>query len=474
MSNNYYYNDSISNFFVNILPRIDAFINSNSNTHVNLFFEDNLVDLLIYKYGNVNKHVSFNNIHKIDKNNTMAIYDLFIEKIEHNKFKLIPKQLEKNILEKNIGTFQSYYLIAINDKNKNVNIAELLNKINTSDLYFISINNKYVANPTYKILNKFVELISYFNKCAMLITNDYDMKDYALNCGCKEIIFISENVKEYTYKYNPFKSKICILNNITLLHNKANINFNNTISFDNINLINIKKLDKMGISNSTNYIINGLDRITIINKDLSFATKTITTNQINNLASLSMNACNDKNIFVNIVKKMITLGNIFNELSINPDKSYHIILVGNIKLCSNFENRLLYTLNNGLPNTFDICFLTNISTYSQTTKYNNDLIKIYDFDIMDSLFIINHKIINKLKFTITDFSETANTRIQLHRLLHPHHGCRLQYSLSHWLRRDAFRQHLHNRTDDGRLHGTSDLRRPCICGSRFVTCAFAR
>lgn len=359
-------------------------MNSKLNTAIKLFFDANLLDILTYKYGTMNINISFDNINKINKSTSTSIYDLFTDKIEHNKFKFISKKLEKKINNQS----QIYHLIAIIDKN--INITELFNKLTISNSYFININNKYITFPAQKIISNFIDLIAYFNNCICLVTDDYDMKDYALNCGCKEIVFIKKNVKEYTFRYNPFKSKIFIFDSIKSIHQSTNKNFND------IEFINITKGDRM--------ITNKIEKIKCISKSIP-TPNLITEIHINNLISISMDTCNNKDIFVNIVRKIVILNNLFNELSNNSDKLYYVISIGNIKLCKNFEDRLLYLLNNILPDTFDLCFLSDIFTQNKPIPYNNDLFKLSDFDMMDSLFVINRKALNKLKFNIIDYSE---------------------------------------------------------------------
>ena len=55
--------------------------------------------------------------------------------------------------------------------------------------------------------------IYYLQNCKFLISNDSGYIDFAKNCGCKDILVLRPIVDYHKY-FNPFNSKITIINEL--------------------------------------------------------------------------------------------------------------------------------------------------------------------------------------------------------------------------------------------------------------------
>lgn len=369
---NYRYIGTLKYFIVILLPHLDTIMES---------FKDKLLIYTTFDIGTLLRHLYNNKIILAANDNAIDIKEFVTcyMPIKHdlyngnnlyikNEFQpmntitnrgnfclIYPRNSENNqIRNMSLETFHQYVRI-VKDIDKSL------------EIYIIGGNNKTLEVPGYKRIHTFLDYIDYFKHCSLFITSESGLKDYALNSGCKKIIISSSELfYPYTYKYNPFRANMLLINEQSpnrqiirgFIMDKNEMMIQNI--HDKYNGLAIHRIIDTRLGRNEEYDNNKISRIAIDTIDIMKAD--LNSQLVLSLEKYDRDMFDNDNVTIDLLKHVIALIKLCKRL--HNTTHYHVIIDGNIRLCEQFEDRLIDFFENHMPANLDVCYLSDMVCFS--------------------------------------------------------------------------------------------------------------
>jgi len=240
--NNYYYSGEFGYFNFGLLIGLEKFLKS-SSTIITIHTFPDYCYILKNLFGDKIecKEIKFAKLRLVNDNNECEPYkklykpiykllDIKLEAIDSKNKEYISKQITtdyKDDAENFICYFPRFRDSGnidtdFNKRNSNENECNyILNLYSSKFKIFILGNETLNFNYNKDNIEKVDDIrraIFYLKNCHFLISNDSGYIDFAKNCGCKHIIILRPIVEYHKY-FNPFNSKMTIINELKELHN---------------------------------------------------------------------------------------------------------------------------------------------------------------------------------------------------------------------------------------------------------------